>query len=451
MSIFPKAFVTRFSVAFVMLSTSALAQSPWPMPVDDPVLASLVEEALAKNPDVISARQVAAAASQRPAQARSLPNPMLSTIYPHDGWAPTLGSEDMTTLGFMVSQELPRSGKRELRADIATREASQVEQQADRVARSITASVKRAYYGLVLSRQLLGHTERQAEALKQIELIARTRYSLGQGAQQDVLRVQVEVTRIEQLLAEMQADADIRLAELNRLMARPPTALLDTPAQLKVRSIDTSLEPLVEWATGVSPEVKAAALGAERATLAVALAKKDFKPDFSVQAAYMTRGSLGPMWQAGFGITLPIRRERLSAQLGESEALLKSSQSDIESIRLQLRFRTQERLTQLRTTEKIATLYDQGIIPQDRMSVEAAIANYQTGSVPFIAVLEAITTLYIDGATHLRVIANHSLTIVSLEEASLEPSSGMVSGAGAPASLGINVSTGSGSGGMDKR
>jgi outer membrane protein TolC len=420
------------------------------MPVDDPVLASLVEEALAKNPEVMSARQLAVAASERPAQARSLPNPMLASVYTNDGWAPTLGSEEMTTLGFMVSQELPHSGKRELRGDIATREASQVQQQAERVARGITASVKRGYYGLVLSRQLLEHTQHQAEALQQIELIARTRYSLGQGAQQDVLRVQVEVTRIEQLLAEMQSEADIRLAELNRLLVRPPTAPLDTPANLQLRTVDTSLEQLVDWATGLSPEIKAAAFGAERATLAVALAKKDFKPDFSVQGAYMNRGTLAPMWQAGFGITLPIRRERLSAQLGEAEALLQSSQNDIESILLQLRFRTQERLTQLKTSERIATLYDQGILPQDRMSLEAAIANYQTGALPFIAVLEALTTLYIDGATHLRLVANHSVTIVNLEEASLEPSPAMAGG-GATPSVGINISTAGGAGGMAKR
>jgi outer membrane protein TolC len=164
----------------------------------------------------------------------------------------------------------------------------------------------------------------------------------------------------------------------------------------------------------------------------------------------MNRGSLAPMWQAGLGITLPIRRERLSAQVGEAEALLKASQNDIESIRLQLRFRTQERLTQLKTSEKIATLYDQGILPQDRMSVEAAIANYQTGSVPFIAVLEALTTFYIDGATHLRVVANHSYTIVNLEEAGLEPSSAMA-GTGATPYVGVNISTTGGAGGMTRR
>ena len=132
------------------------------------------------------------------------------------------------------------------------------------------------------------------------------------------------------------------------------------------------------------------------------------------------RAALTSMWQAGIGVSLPIYRKKLRAGVAEAEAQLSASQSAIESIRLQLRFRTQERLTQLKTTEKVATLYGEGILPQDRMSVEAALANYQTGKVPFIAVLEAITTLYNDRITHLRLLANHEQTLASLEEASLD-------------------------------
>ncbi len=440
MSVAHKLLVAGVALQLVLTSAPARAQVPWPVPVEDPALAALIEEALSKNPDVAAARQAVVAAGQRPAQARSLPNPMFSVGYTNDGWSPSLGSMEMTTLAFMASQELPYFGKRGLRGDIASREVGQVDQQAARIGRSITAAVKRAYYGLLLSRHLLDLIRDQEENWKQIEGVARARYTVGQGAQQDVLRVQVEVTRIEQLQAEQEAEAEIRLAEMNRLLARPPQAPLETPARLALRPVQGSLDQLFDWATAVSPELKGVGLGIERASLAVDLAKKEFKPDFSVQTAYMNRGGLAPMWQAGIGISIPIYRKRLSAGLAEAEAQLRSTQRVIESVRLQLRFRTQERLTQLKTTEKVATLYGEGIVPQDRMSVEAALANYQTGKIPFIAVLEALTTLYNDRATHLRLLANHEQTLASLEEASLDPTSGMVSGAGGMAVGGSSLS-----------
>ncbi|MEO6192968.1 MAG: TolC family protein [Thermoanaerobaculia bacterium] len=455
MSVARKLLVAGVAVELVLAFTPARAQAPWPVPVEDPLLASLIAEALSKSPDVEAARQTAAAAGQRPAQARALPNPMLAVGYTNDGWSPSLGTEEMTTLGFMASQELPFPGKRGLRGDIASREAGQAEQQVERVGRGITAAVKRAYYGLLLSRSLLDLIRDQEENWKQIEGVARARYTVGQGAQQDVLRAQVEVTRIEQLQAEQEAEAGIRRAEINRLLARAPDAPLETSARLILRPVQGGLDQLFAWATGVSPEVKATGLGAERASLAVTLAKKQFKPDFNVQAGYMNRGRLDPMWQAGIGISVPLYRKGLSAGLVAAEAQLRSTQSRIESVRLELRFRTQERLSQLATTARAATLYGEGIVPQDRMSVEAALANYQTGKVPFIAVLESLTTLYNDRVTHLRLLASHEQTLASLEEASLESTSGIVSGAVGGSSLTMAGSDGgastSGSGGMSKQ
>jgi len=460
-SVARKLLVAIAVLQVVVASAPARAQVPWPVPVEDPLLASLIEEALSKNPDVMAARQAAAAAGQRPAQTRSLANPMVSVGYTNDGWSPTLGSKEMSTLAFMASQELPYFGKRGLRGDIASREAEQVEQQAKRVGRSITAAVKRTYYGLLLSRNLLDLIRDQEDNWKQIESAARARYAVGQGAQQDVLRVQIEVTRIEQLRAEQEAEAEIRLAELNRLLDRTATAPLETSARLALRPVPAGLDQLFEWATGVSPEVKGAGLGIERASLAVALARKEFKPDFSVETAYVNRGGLDPMWQAGIGVSLPVYRKRLSAGLAEADALLRSSQRTSDSVRLQLRFRTQERLIQLKATERVATLYGEGIVPQDRMSVEAGLANYQTGKVPFIAVLETLTTLYNDRATHLRLLANHEQILASLEEASLESTSSLASaGAGGMGAVGGSslsmagpgggAST-SGSGGMSKQ
>ena len=58
---------------------------------------------------------------------------MLSVDYTNDGWSPSLGTQPMTTLGFMGSQELPWPGKRRLRGDVAAREAA-VAQQVERAA-----------------------------------------------------------------------------------------------------------------------------------------------------------------------------------------------------------------------------------------------------------------------------------------------------------------------------
>jgi outer membrane protein TolC len=397
----------------------------------DPLLVALVSEALERNPDLQALREAARAASARPEQVQALADPTITTTYTNDGWSPSLGSREMTTLAFMVSQELPFAGKRRLRAELSTLDAVAIAPQVARSRHALVAAVTRAYVGLVLSRELLKLVSEQERLWKQIEGTARARYAVGQGAQPDVLRVQTEVTRVEQLRTLQQAEATIRAAELNRLLDRPPASAVETRERLELEPFEESLASVLERLTLESPELYAAAIAGERAGLAVAVAQKEYKPDFSVQAGYMNRGGLEPMWLAGVGVKLPVHRKRLASGLAEAEAQARASARLADSLGLQLRFRTEERMAQLAATEKLVALYGNGIVPQDLLSVDAAVANYQTGKVPFISVLEALTTLYNDRATHLGLLADHARTRASLEEASLDETSSMAAASAA--------------------
>jgi outer membrane protein TolC len=418
--------LARVSLTLIGLAAASIgAQEAALLSGDDAVLSALVEEALARNPELNAEREELAAARARPAQARGLPDPMLAVGYTNDGVGLTLGAREMTTLGVMWTQDLPFAGKRRLRSDILALDAGVAEQRVERARLSLIAGVRRAYYGLLQARSLSALVREQAELWRQIEGVARARYGVGQGAQQDVLRVQVEVTRVGQSEAEQQAEETVRLAELNRLAARAFDAPLETTSPLTLSSVEEDRTAILERQRAVSPELKAARLSVERARRAVELARRDFKPDFSVQAAYMDRGGLDPMWQASVGVRLPLARERRKNALAEAEARLRAVERGVEAVELQLRYRTDERLAQLAASERAARLYEQGVVPQDRLSVEAAVASYQAGRVPFVAVLEALGTLYADRGAHVRLLAAHARGRAALAEASLEPRADM--------------------------
>ncbi len=405
-------------------------------PPSDPLLAALVDEALRANPDVLAASEGLSAARQRPAQARSLANPMVSAGYTNDGWKPTLGARDMTTLAIMGSQELPYPGKRRLRGEIAEIEADEIEQRLERVRLGVAASVKRSYAGLLLARELLVLARQRQDAWEQIEEIVRARYVLGQGTQQDVVKAQVEVSRSGLLIIETGADGLVRLAELNGLLARPADQPLDT-AGLRLSMVPASetLAAALERLNALSPEVKMTSLTADRGSLEVDLARTAFKPDFTVQAAYMNRGGLDPMWQAAIGVSLPLYRKRLRAQVAEAEFLRSSARRTTESVRLVLRSRTQQRLVTLSAAERSLSVFDERIIPQDRLAVDSALASYRSAQLPFVAVLESATALYDDLAARLTLMASHVALRATLDEASLADQPPMTSSFSAGAAL----------------
>ena len=147
----------------------------------------------------------------------------------------------------------------------------------------------------------------------------------------------------------------------------------------------------------------------------------------------MNRGRLDPMWQASLGVSLPLFAGKNASRVAEAEARLRASESGREAATLRLRVRTQERQARLQAIEKTAALYEKGIVPQGRMAVEAGLASYQAGQVPFLAVLESLATLYGDRTTLLRLLAAHARLRASLDEASLETTDGGSGAMAAPA------------------
>jgi cobalt-zinc-cadmium efflux system outer membrane protein len=444
-SVLRRALVVTASLCGLCLMPSlARAQAAAVPGDDDPVLQALIDEALARNPDLRAAQSAIAAAQTATERARALPDPMVSITYTNDGWAPSLGSMPMTTLGFMVSQPVPYSGKRDLRAGLAASQARQAEPALARARLALEGAVRRAYYGLLLARQLQALTAEQRTLWQQIEVVARARYAVGQGAQPDVLRVQTEVTRIEQRAIEQSAEAEVRVAEINRLLARPLDTPIDTPAQLALAPVAEPLEDALARARAVSPELQGAALAIEADTAAAALARRDLKPDFSVQGGYMNRGGLDAMWLAGVGITWPFNKKARESAVAEAEIRAKGGGHLAESLGWQLAYKTRERYTRAKALEKLVALYDDGILPQDQMTVESSLTNYQTGKVPFVSVLESMTSLYADRWTRAGLVADHARLRASMREASLDGGPEM-SPASAPAAASMSIGQ---SGGM---
>lgn len=409
----------RLAALLVAASTRLGAAPPL---AEEPALADLVSEALANSPEMKAAEAAVAAARQRVAQAGAVADPMVSAVYTSEGWRPNLGTMTDSSLAFMASQALPVPGVRGLRRKAATAEVAATEPGIARVRLGITALVRRAHHTHAETRALLALVDEQEELWRQIEGVARARYAVGQGAQQDVLRVQVELTRVAQQRIELQAQSELHLAELERLTGRHFTA---APLEATLGRA-TAAEPLEEaWARvrAASPELQAAGAEVERARVLVDLARTQWKPAVSVQAAYMNRGGLDPMWQAGVGVTLPLRKGWRQASLAEAEARVAGAEAERLAAERTLRLRTQERVAQIAAAARLAELYTEGIVPQDQMAVEAAVASYQAGKVPFLTVLEALGTLYGDRASLVRVLAGQARARAALEEASLTPTS----------------------------
>ncbi len=400
-------------------------------------LSALIQDALTRNPDVAAARERIQAERQRAPQASSLPDPMVSLGYQNDGFTSLpLGTMPTTYFTLMATQPLPYPGKRQAREQAAAAGVDVARARVDRLLRTLEADVARGYVGLLLARGQLRLLQAQEALWQRAEALARTRYEVGQGSQTDVLRAQLQRTRLRQTRAGLEAEAQGRRIELNRLAVRPLEAPLATAERLEDLPLPAVLPDAVTQALAESPDLAITAASVAQVGKRISLAQIEAKPDFSVTAGLMPRGKLEPMWLLSVGGNLPIHSgTRQDHAVAEGKHLRAAEEQAAESVRQLVAWRTRDRMVQLRAVLETCRLY-KGLLAQSEATLKSSLTQYGVGRLPFAAVLDALGGQLADENGYLAVLAQAQALAIALREIDLGPTRAIGSG-GAMASASL--------------
>jgi len=386
---------------------------------DDPFLQALLAEALARNPDLGQAATLVQADQERVPQAGALPDPTLSLGIQNDGLKKIqVGQMETSYYQIMLTQPLPYPGKRALRSELAQLGVQATGLAQARIRLTVEAELRRGYTSLLLVRSQLRLLQDQTLLLQQAEATARSRYEVGQGAQADLLRAQLERTRLDQARYRLQAEERTALGNLNRVRGLAP----DVPAPT-LQTLEQVPDPrpvpadAMAAADAQSPELRNASLGIEQAGRSLDLARLDRRPDFSVSAGYMPRGGLDPMWTASVGITLPLwQKHKQQRAVAEQEYRQRAAGWEVEKLRCLLAQRVQERASQMEAALGVIRLYRTGLLIQSESSFQATLSQYGVGRTPFLSVLESLNGWIADQSGLLQAQADaQAIRIAQLE------------------------------------
>lgn len=383
-------------------------------------LADLVAEAERNHPSIQAAARMVDAKRARVAQARALPDPQISVGY-MGSLAPfrTQSNDPSSYRTLGVMQEFPYPGKRDLRGKVAAKEADAELPNVEAARRRIRAEVKLAFYELWGVEKAQEITGRNKELLEKLARIAEERYKLGKGLQQDVLRAQVEVTRIRQRQTLLEQRRRTLEAQLASLLLRPVDASLGPlPKELAKSGLPYSLEELINKGIENSPEMLRQEQLMEQSRLAVDLARKDFFPDFSVSWDYQNRTSGMPeMYGLKFTLNLPIfNKGRRYAAINEAHETQASAKQMREAVRTTLLFQVKEQFLAARASDELLTLYSKAIVPQSALALESSMSAYQVGSLDFLSLLTNFTTVLDYETNYYEELARYQQALVRLEE-----------------------------------
>jgi outer membrane protein TolC len=354
------------------------------------VLPDLIQEVLARNPELVAARKQWEAVTNRITPARSLDDPILSLQLWNFPQNFNLTQTQNNIFG--LAQNLPFPGKLALKGNVASRSADMTEQAVRAKERELVARLKQAYYDLFLAQKALQIHHEQVELFRQFVEIANVKFRAGKGSQADVLKAQVELSLLFQHLPVLEQRRETAEAMLNTLLDRDPAlrlGLAQEPSQLPV---ETPINDLHHFALNDRPELKAAELAVQRNEQSHALAQRQYYPDFNVAFQRFQNYQANDGFGAYVAMSIPFAfwtKPKYDAGVQEAAAAVAVARAEQHTLENLTRFQINDLLAKLRATDQTATLYRTTILPQAEQSVDAARVGYRAGKAGFLELIDA--------------------------------------------------------------
>jgi len=380
------------------------------------MLEELIQEALERNPAIQAARRAVDAKRAMIVPATTLPEPTISFQTMGEFIPPILQRGDPSSARTIsIEQELPFPGKRALKGKMAKMEADAEWWNYEQTRRQVIADLKLAYYDLYLIHKSIEIVQKDKDLLQKFVQIAEAKYRVGQGIQQDVLKAQVEVSKLVDQLTVLEQRRGIAEALINSLLFRPPERPVGKPAPVQKAELRYSLDQLYQIAQSNFPMLKMKEREIDRHQYAVQLARKEFYPDFSVGFTYFNR-TVPEMYGLMFKAKVPLyfwRKQR--PELESAASSLASAQKQRESVLSLLYFKLKDSYLVATTSERLIELYGTGVIPQATLSLESAVAGYQVGKVDFLTLIDNLVTLLDYELKYYEVLIDYQKALAQLE------------------------------------
>lgn len=352
---------------------------------------------LRRSAQLRSAYEAWRAATERVEQASTLPDPKFSFGQFIEEVQTRTGPQ-LRRIG--LSQAFPWPGKLDAKADLATRRSEaaweQVEAERLRVARRIEVAFHEYAFlasELAITTELLG-------LVQGLEPVVQGRIRAGAG-QEDLLRLQVEIGRLEDDVASItqrRSALSARLADAMNLSLRGEARLLPLPELSAPTPSTRSTSALVEQALASSPRIAVLERRLEAARSAEDLTKYKRRPEFAARVDYIdtgdalsagTPGSGDDPLFAGLSVSLPVWTSSYSAAEREARHSVRAAAAKLEDARSTLNADITDEVYRIDDSQRRLVLYRESLVPRAREALQLTTAAYRAGSASILDLLDS--------------------------------------------------------------
>ena len=407
-----------FAFLFISLFMNITAQQK-----NEP-LDTLILYAIKVSPKVQLLKSKRDVAGSKIEQGTNLPDPMLTlglVNMPTNSFSFT--QEPMTGKTIGLTQAFPFPGGLNAKSDVIAMDTLIVEQEIGDLKNEIRKNVSSLYYDLQLVREEKVLAEESKDLLNQISEVVKSKYEVSEASLQNVIQVEVQITRVKDKIEVLTGKENGIISELNAYLLRGENSDIKTSNIIPITFNSYSSPSLVKSANKYRPFLKGIQLSEQKSKLLENAADYNYYPNFQVGLQYTQReysSVTGQNWNDFFsivvGVTLPLGYgSKYSSKVKEAQYLQSFYRDQYSSSIQTLNQSFGKIVAKLNELQNRDKLIDKTLLPQAEQALKASIADYQVGRIDFVNVINAENDILKIKTDLIKIRTEYSKNIAQLE------------------------------------
>ena len=361
------------------------------------------------------------AALEQIPQAKALDDPKFTYGYFIEEVETRVGPQQQK-LGIM--QVFPWFGKIQARTDLAAAKAQASRQRYETTKLNLFRQVKTAFYEFAYLATAIDIAKQNLELLQHFEEVARTKYLTATAIHPDIIRAQVELAKIEDILKSLEQFREPTVARLNSVLNRPIDAELAWPEKSRPENVPLDRKNIVQALKRANPELAELSWEIQAAKSSVELAKKKFYPDIGVGLDWIqTDGAASPGLKGSgddpvilmFSMNIPLWQDKYKAAERQAKANVRKIQGQRIDIENKILSRAFEVLYDIEDSQRKTHLYGNILVSKAEELVQASETAYKAGTIGFLSLIDAQRMLLKYELDYERAVTNNQQKLAELE------------------------------------
>lgn len=329
-------------------------------------------------------------------QNSNLSNPMLSlgvSNLPVPSFS--FNKETMTEKMIGLSQEIPFPGKLKTMAESDRKEIEMAELEIREAKNQIRKQFIQSYNDLRYIRKSIEILENTELLLKNVAEIVKAQFVTSKASQQNLLRIELELTNLKNMIDEKRSMEKSHLAMINSFLFRSVDSPLPTDDFPIIQNKSLELKELIEQAKVSNPMIIASVVSKEKSKIDETLAQYEKYPMFNVSAKYSFREKIGGMpmddlFSLMVDISLPLNYgKKVTAKIEETQLMQNYFEQQYEFFIQMLTSSLSSSLLKLNSLSYRMRLIEEGSLIQAKENLKTSLTDYQVGKIDFMNVIDA--------------------------------------------------------------